>query len=259
SGDAQPWSKLQTEIRQLDPKSLRRQNLNARFMDKGQFERLVENVRTDGRLTGAITCYQPEPGAPVEILSGHHRAEAAIAAGVEIVDCVVIVTPLDDQRKKAIQLSHNAVVGKDDPGILSEMYDGLDLFAKKFSGLTDDMLGGFDKVNLAGISTGGIDYQNVSINFLPDDKIAFEESLERISRSKKIENHAAALITFQAFFDTIVRTKRDLNIVNSAIAIATMTELAIERLNQLEGEKSNSTSSAPEAEIADVRDSRAGE
>src|SRR5258708_4381125 len=71
------WPPLESELRRLDPKTLRRREVNARFMDPGEFDRLVKNVRTDGKLTSAPLACQLEDGS-IELLSGHHRTLAAI-------------------------------------------------------------------------------------------------------------------------------------------------------------------------------------
>src|SRR4051794_35350405 len=96
------WGPLEIELRQLDPKSLKRREVNARFMTPEQFKRLVTNVKIDGALTEIVLCCQ-DPDGSVEILSGHHRQEAAIAAGMDLIWAMVILTPLDEERKAAIQ------------------------------------------------------------------------------------------------------------------------------------------------------------
>lgn len=232
NGALPKWQKLATETRRLDPRGLKPQELNARYMTKRQFGQLVENIKTDGRLTGAITCYQSTPDQPVEILSGHHRAEAAIAAGLDEVDCIVITSPLDAQRKAAIQLSHNAITGQDDLSALGEMYMSLDLSAKKFSGLDDDLFGGFDKVNLSGLSAGSVKYQEITLHFLPEDLKEIEASLAEMVKAKGV-HHVAAIESFAAFFEAIVRTKNLKNVLNSAVALDIMVKLATERLDQL--------------------------
>lgn len=209
-------------------------------MNKHQFEQLVENIKIDGRLTGAVTCYQVNPDDPIEILSGHHRVEAAIEAGVAEIDAIVITTYLDPERKTAIQLSHNAITGQDDLAILGEMYLGLDLAAKKFSGLDDDAISSFDKVDLSGISAGSIKYQAVTFHFLPEDTAQVEAHLDNIAKAKSVRHHAAHIETFDTFFETIVRTKRVMNVQNSATAMAVLVKLATERLNQIENQQNQS-------------------
>lgn len=205
-------------------------------MDKHTFDQLVDNIATDGTLTGAVTCYQPSPDAPIEILSGHHRVEAAIAAGLDAVDTIVIKTELPNDRKIAIQLSHNAITGEDDITKLSLMYTDLSLGAKKFSGLNDDVFDAFEKLSVAGLTVGSIRYEEIRVAFLPEDRSQFEERLAIIGKSGTAKTLAARYQDFDALFETVVGVKTGLNIANTATALAVMAELAMERLQQIEQE-----------------------
>jgi hypothetical protein len=203
-------------------------------MEPAQFIRLVENVRTDGKLTSAVlACLQPDGG--LEILSGHHRTEAAIEVGLTEVDVIVVTTPLTEARKTAIQLSHNAVEGQDNPSILAALYDSLDLDAKKFSGLTDDILKGFGDLQSMSLTSMQTSYEEIVLSFLPEEKDALERNVEKLrAHLKKRPILAARHADFDAVFDTIVRVKHSLNIINTAMAVAMMAELANERLDQRE-------------------------
>lgn len=207
-------------------------------MEPAQFRRLVENVKTDGKLTSTVLAYQLEDGS-LEILSGHHRTEAAIAAGLNEVDVEVITTPLSEERKYAIQLSHNAISGQDNPSILAKMWEQLDLDSKKYSGLTDDDILNFQDIKIDGIGAASLRYQEVSLMFLPPDKAELDRALERLKGRKPPTIHAAHIEAFDVFFEAIVKTKHTLAITNSAIALLSMAELALERLAQIEQEQSN--------------------
>ncbi|PXW61632.1 ParB-like nuclease family protein [Chelatococcus asaccharovorans] len=203
-------------------------------MDPGEFKRLVDNVSTDGALTSAVLACQNSDGS-LEILSGHHRTEAAVAAGVEEIDVIVITTPLDEDRKAALQLSHNAITGKDNPSILQDMYRSLSLDAKMFSGLTDDILDGVDRIDLTALSSQNPTYEEIRLSFLPDDAQTLEANIDRLKAgAQKVRaTHVARLADFDALFDAIVRVKVERGIVNSALAFLVMSELALERLDQL--------------------------
>lgn len=48
---------------------------------------------------------------------------------------------MSEEHRIAIQLSHNAIVGQDDPDILKKLYDKiLDIDLKEYSGLDDKTL-----------------------------------------------------------------------------------------------------------------------
>jgi ParB-like chromosome segregation protein Spo0J len=241
------WGPLEIELRQLDPKSLKRREVNARFMSPEQFKRLVTNVKIDGALTEIVLCCQ-DPDGSVEILSGHHRQEAAIAAGMDLIWAMVIVTPLDEERKTAIQLSHNSIAGEDNPSILAQLYEGLDLEAKKFSGLTDGILKGLNKMQVSALAAANIEYEQLSIQFLPEDLEVLNERMEelrdRLAKKDPPIMLAARYVDFDRIFDAIVRVKHKLAIVNSALALCAMAELAHTQLDVMDEEKQAAESKA---------------
>ena len=59
------------------------------------------------------------------IISGHHRVEAAMKAGIVEADCLSIEGEVDEGRLTAIQLSHNSLAGEDDPEVLRQMLESL--------------------------------------------------------------------------------------------------------------------------------------
>jgi hypothetical protein len=209
-------------------------------MEPDQFARLVDNFSTDGKMTGTVTTCWLTDGSDgkLEILSGHHRTEAAIAAGFTEIEVVHITTVLDEERKTAIQLSHNSISGTDNPSILAKMYESLDLDAKKFSGLTDDILSDLDKIQVSALAAANVNYEQLAIMFLPEDLEAFDKRVEDFSarKNKAAEVWAARHADFDRIFDAVVRVKHKLQIVNSALALVTMAELAHERLDEIEHE-----------------------
>jgi len=230
------WPKLQTKNLSVNPRSLHKREINARYMEPTQFDRLVQNVLIDGKLTSTVLCFKTEKG-DLEILSGHHRCAAAIKAGLDEIDVEVILTQLSDERKVAIQLSHNSITGQDNPSILTKMYENLDLSAKKFSGLTDESLGNFGKLSLEGLGAATIRYEQLLFLFLPEDLELFEETLKQFEKRAQAPHiHIAPMEAFEAFFDAVVRTKNEQSVFNSAVALTVMAQLAMERLDQLEEE-----------------------
>lgn len=209
-------------------------------MEPEQFRRLVENFKIDGKMTGTVTTCWLTDGSDgkMEILSGHHRTEAAIAAGFDEIEVVHITTVLDEERKTAIQLSHNSISGTDNPSILARMYESLDLEAKKFSGLTDDILGDLDKIQVSALAAANVNYEQLQILFLPEDLEAFDKRVQEFvaRKSKAAKVWAARHADFDRIFDVVVRVKHKLEIANTALALISMAELAHERLDELERE-----------------------
>lgn len=238
------WTKLKIEHRRVDFRTLKRREKNAHYMAPAMFKRLVENVKIDGAVTSVILCCQ-DPDGTLEILSGHHRSAAGIEAGVFEGDALVITTPLTEKRKVAIQLSHNAINGEDDRSLLAQLYASLDIDSKKFSGLDDTVLAGDKGPGASALGGANIKYDELLFSFLPEDRVRFEVELEALAkRGKRFRIHAAPASMFDGFFDAIVRTKHQLNIVNSGIALATMARLAAERLDQLEAEQQDKSDAA---------------
>ncbi|OBQ84651.1 MULTISPECIES: ParB/RepB/Spo0J family partition protein [unclassified Mesorhizobium] len=238
------WKALDIEARQVDPNTLRRREKNAHYMAPAMFKRLVENVKIDGRLTTTVLACENKDGS-LEILSGHHRTAAAIEAGLPMVDALVITTPLSEKRKVAIQLSHNSINGEDDQSLLAQLYASLDIDAKKFSGLDDSVLSGDKGPGATALGGANIKYDELLFSFLPEDRVRFEVELEALAkRAKRFRIHAAPQSKFDEFFDAIVRTKSQLNIVNSGIALSVMARLAGERLDQLEAEAEDKSDAA---------------
>ncbi len=227
------WAELKTAYREVDPKACRGRHKNARYMDAPVFKRLVENVRTDGRLTSVPLIYGAEPKRGNEIISGHHRIEAAIKAGLESITIEVILTKCSEERLTALQLSHNSLTGKDNQSVLLEMFEPLELDARMFSGITDDDFGDAPSVDLAGMSVGSIQSEEVRILFLPGDRQHFEDALLRAVEKRgsgKVKILAASYKDFDRFFDAVVDIKNLEGIINSGLALRRLSDLAMKQL-----------------------------
>ena len=234
---ADTLSDLKTEIRRVDPKSLALLEKNARYMTQAQLQRLIDNLKKDGALTSVPLC-APMADGRLEVLSGNHRVQAAIGAGLAEIDVMVILTPIDQARRVAIQLAHNAVTGQDDPSILRELYLGLELDGKAYSGLNDDFFKGLTQIDIAGMGIGSVKYEDLHLSFLQAEKAVFLALVADIEKkgAKKATRLVGDLADFSAVFETVVAIKHRSEVFNSAIALRMMAELAMERLVQLEAE-----------------------
>jgi len=113
---------IETKTYKADLTKLKYLDANPRYMTPGQFKRLVENLKHDGVLTSAPLVYKGE------VLSGNHRVQAAIEAGITEADIIEIISELTEQQKKAIALSHNSISGQDNLSLLQDYYESLDSF-----------------------------------------------------------------------------------------------------------------------------------
>ena len=93
---------------------------NAHFMEKAMLDKLVANVAEDGFLSQLPFGMKQEDGRFL-ILSGNHRLKASIKAKLEYI-LILYVDQLPKDKQIAYQLSHNALVGKDDVKMLKDIY-----------------------------------------------------------------------------------------------------------------------------------------
>jgi hypothetical protein len=144
--------------------------INARYMKHETYQRLVANIRRDGCLTQ--TPFAVKNGKRYLVLSGNHRVKAGIdALGEDHVDDVMLTDdPLPEVRRKAIQLSHNAIVGEDDPATLAQLYDSIDdLDWRSYSGLDDQVLALLEQLQIAPLSEADLAWRSVQMVFLPEE------------------------------------------------------------------------------------------
>jgi hypothetical protein len=220
---------LETRIVRRKLAELKPLETNARYMTPQEFDQLVENIRADGLLLGLPVIYRDK------ILSGNHRTLAARKAGIEEADVLEIVTEIDEERQLAIQLSQNAINGKDDPNILAKLYTSMStLGLRKYTGVTDDML----KVTEEKMASLGITrprYEELTIVFLPEEKEAFIQLLGRLEAGKgamKNDLIVARAEDFDRLFGALVQVKRAKKVINNAVAIRMLAEMALRELDR---------------------------
>ncbi|WP_300709739.1 ParB/Srx family N-terminal domain-containing protein [uncultured Desulfovibrio sp.] len=206
---------------------------NAHYMDKREFDQLVSNIKRDGVLTSLPVVYDGD--IPGEILSGNHRVKAAIAAGLEGGNVIVVRTPLTRDQKLAIQLSHNSIHGKDDPNLLSKLFSEIiSLELKEYSGLTDDDFK-VAEVELVPLSFAQPESEIITLAFLGEDLKIFEDHLKKLEKiAQKNPVYLASMKNFDDFHRAVFKTKNGLSIINTSLAIMMMTKLALQKLAEME-------------------------
>jgi ParB-like chromosome segregation protein Spo0J len=219
--------KLDTRIVRVRLRELKflEEGENARYMEKAEFDRLVANIRRDGVLTSVPLIYRGT------VFSGNHRTKAAIEAGIEEAEAIEILTELSEEQLLALQLSHNAIAGKDDPNILAKLFASIStLELKAYSGLTDDAFK-CDSESLASMGIKRPNYEELQIVFLPEEKVAFLDLVTRVEKAKRQpDTLIGRLADFDQFFDALVKVKEKRNIINNAAALAEMARIAVEVL-----------------------------
>jgi hypothetical protein len=227
---------LQTRVLRVPLAELTLLEKNARFMKGPTFNRLVENLRRDGCLTSVPLVHRRD--GKLVVVSGNHRVQAAIKAGIQDAAVIEVTSPLTREQFVALQLSHNAVTGEDDPAILKSLYDELDFGWKEYSGLTDDAFK-LEDLDTTVLRVDTPFFEELTIAFLPGDAAVFSGWLDRIGKSKAAKHLVGAYADFDGFFDALVKVKAVMGVNNSAVALRLMAELAGRQLQAEEAAKAH--------------------
>lgn len=209
---------------------------NARFMTKEQIGRLTDNVRNDGFLS-QIPLGILRPTGKYEIISGNHRVKAAIRAEIEYILLLFLrEEEVTKEKALAIQLSHNAISGQDDMGILAELYSMIgDLDLKAYSGINE-----FDLNKYVASDLGTINESNLNLKEL--HFVMTEVKLEQVDEvMKKLEERMIGerqdrivFANFHKFVKVISETKKKYNMKNDTVAFLKLIEICEEHLKNTE-------------------------
>jgi len=227
---------LRPRLVRRDPRGLTRLPVNARFLRKEEYDRLVENIRRDGCLTSVPLVYsggEYDDGREL-ILSGNHRCDAATDAGLAEVDVMLIEEHLSPQQLVAIQLSHNAIAGEDDPATLKQLYDQIDdVDWRAYSGLDDQDLALLAEVSPEGLSEANLDFATVSLVFLPPELEAARAAFDA-SRFGADETWLAARADYAQTLDTLASTHAAHKVGNVATALHIILTIVENHLDDLQ-------------------------
>lgn len=197
---------------------------NARYMSKRTYDQLVANVSKDKNLSSIPFCWKRQDGRLVN-LSGNHRVMAAKDAGVPLILVLYTDAKLSRSEQRAIQLSHNAIVGQDNPTTLRELWQEIDdLGAKIYSGLDDGLIETMEKINIQRITEEALRFQELSILFMASEIDRIKDVLKQLGSVNKTR-FAARYEEFDRFFEALLSFKEAANIVNTGTAIMAMIEI----------------------------------
>lgn len=214
-------------LEMMDPSSIRLLDKNARYMTNEMFQNLVDNIRKDGNLSSVPLCYREKDGQ-VHALSGNHRVMAAAKAEVKQILVFVITGELTKDEQVAIQLSHNAIAGKDDPVLLKALWDEItDLELKVYAGLDTETIRQLESMEFDSISEARLDYKVMTFLFLPEEAERLKEVLEKTSEA--FSGDGAFVMSrkhYDKVFEAIVKAKDAYEIVNNPTAVMKLIELA---------------------------------
>ena len=232
-------------LRIVEPRSLSLLKRNARTFDKDTFRQLTANIRADGRLSSMPLCWET-PAGDLEVLSGNHRVQAAVEAGLARILVLVLHGDLSKARRIAIQLSHNALVGTDDPTLLAELWAEIDdIEAKLYAGLSSDEVSRLEKIDLVGFTTPQVYTRTISLAFVDTELARFDAVLEQLESLPGETAHMVPLEQFERFFKALEGVKTAFEIRNTSLAILRMCELCEAALAAMPPERE--ADGAPEA------------
>lgn len=208
--------------------------VNARFMRHETFQQLVQNIRRDGKLTQLPFAVLDEDGR-YKVLSGNHRVKAAKEAGLKEIEVLVTHDKLSPERQIAIQLAHNAIVGEDDPVILKTLYEQIkDVDLRLYTGLDDKTLELLELVKPESISEANLEFQILTIVFLPDELERVRDSWETVKKQiKPDEAWLARFSDYDALLDVLEIAGAAYKVRNAATTLHLIIELARANLDQL--------------------------
>lgn len=196
-------------------------DINARFMNKNTYDQLVGNIKKDKNLSSVPFCWV-DPGGEIHTLSGHHRVDAARDAGIELVLFLYTDQELTEEQRTAIQISHNSLVGEDNPDILKLQWESIrTLDMKLYSGLDDRVLKTFEPVDLSAYNEKDLRFKIIELMFLPEEIEELKQDLDKITRSARLR-WVAPQELFENFTQTLMTFKDATRIFNTATAFAEM-------------------------------------
>lgn len=221
-------ARFKTQIKEVELSLIDLVEKNAHFMAQDTFRQLIANIKRDGQLTSVPFLVEHNTGR-YTVISGNHRVQAAKMAG--IIKATFIVVHEDDITKDeilAIQLSHNSIVGQDDPEILKELLEEItDIAMKEYAHISNEILDAVKDVDYV-IDMPNNEIVPVTLMFVDTNKLKFDELMETLDTltPRELENTTLVNIeTLKKLNDITAKVGQKYKIKSQALAICKMVEL----------------------------------
>lgn len=226
----------------LSVDDVREQDLNAQSMPKAMFDQLTQNIKDAKTPESVPLLAKTERG--IEIVSGHHRIRASRAADLKMF-LGLVYDDLPQSRIFSKQLAHNAIHGTSDTELVKRIWLQIDDVAARFESFIDPRA--FADLKPVSFTPVDVDMvtaaKTVLFVFLPTQMIDFDAALETLLPKTDVDKvYLAHRDTFDAFKAALGRVRSDLDIVNAPTALAEMGRLAVERLDEMKDDGSESGS-----------------
>lgn len=211
----------------VKPESLTLLKDNARFFKRETFRQLRDNIAADKRLSSVPLCYR-YPDGKLEVLSGNHRVQASIEAGIPLIMVLVITEELEKSKRIAIQLSHNALVGEDDQSILANLWAQIENTRDQlYSGLDSEAVQALGEVELVNFSTPQVPTHMVTFMFTDGEKEHLSEILELLEQQAKKSwtVYICPSSEYEPFLQLLSDTKNAENIRDTSLAMVRLLEV----------------------------------
>ena len=230
------------ELWWVEAKDLKEQDENARVQDRHTFDRLTETIKRDKRLESLPFCAATDRG--VEVVSGHHRTRAMMAAGLPGTWALVDITGLSRDRISAKQLAHNSIQGTDDPQVLSRIFESIqDAEARLEAFVAEELRKDVPTIKVDDV-TVDVPIHQVGLMFMAAEKDLFERAVQMIKSSSQ-ETWLAEQERFEPFRQLCSRMAKEYDIRAMGTILAKLAEIALYHLGDEE---------EPTSEIVALRD-----
>ena len=226
------------EVWQVHYTHIREQDLNARVMPPEMLERLTENIRNEKRMEslplGVLR------GDHIELISGHHRVRAAVAAEVLEFPMLVDTRDLSTSAVKAKQLAHNAIAGADDMDMLEQIFSQIDTIEHQleaFINLGDDVRQAFAESAKIMSEEVVINWPVLAIAFLPLQMRRLEAVAERLAQQVPKDAGVVWAVpedVAQRFSDALNRVGKSQDIRTVGNILGRMSEIVEAELDRVE-------------------------
>lgn len=227
---------------------------NAHYMDKDIFDRLVENVAEDGFLSQLPFGMKREEDGKYLMLSGNHRLKAAIKANLDYI-LILYIDETDKDTQLGYQLSHNALVGKDDRQMLKEIYSEIQSLEKKeFSGLNGLEFVDVQKISTPAINDGDIEITEMKFMFVESRANNIKNVLDSLEKLEIDENSSIIVGSFESYIKLTQEVKKRYQIKSRSVAFSKMIDICeayLEELAKMDAEKAEEVAEEAKSETAE--------